>query len=145
MIVAALGDVVGRRLPLAAGSLMLAGVMLFLSHTHEVAGFRFGAIAVLFLMVFIVPYYTAIMGLLDRSGRMASFSMGIQFAGLAIGPLLAAPFVTGGFGPILTVAAALCVPATALMLIAERAIGANTVATDPQDGVIDLAVTRSAG
>ena len=138
VIVAVLGDGIGRRLPLVAGSLALAGVMIFLSRTDGVAGYRFGAVAVLFLMVFIVPYYTAIMGLLDRSGRMASLSMGIQFAGLAIGPALAAPFVTGGFGPILTIAAALCVPATVLMVIAERGIkmrgshGAGAAPVDEQ-------------
>ena len=126
VLVAFLGDRVGRRVPLAVGSLALAGVMLFLSRSEGVAAYRFGAVAVLFLMVFIVPYYTAVMGLLDRSGRMASLSMGIQFAGLAIGPLLAAPFIASGFGPILTAAAALCLPATALMLFAERAIGVGT-------------------
>ncbi len=94
LFVSWLGTRFGRRIPLVIGSCGLIAVMFAL--TLRQAGL-FGILcsAFVFWWVFTVPYYMGLMAEADRTGRAVSFSMAMQFGGLALGPLLATLSVKG--------------------------------------------------
>jgi hypothetical protein len=105
--------------------------MLGLTQAHSVSAFLVGASAFMFLMVFVVPYFTGIMATLDAGGTMASLSMGKQFCGFAFGPLLAVPLLRHGYWLSLCVSALLCLPAVVLMLFAEQTAQSRAQAVTP--------------
>ena len=116
-----LGQRFGRRLPIVAGTLALAGAMAGFMHASNAAGFILAASAFMFFWVAVLPYYSGVMALLDPAGRLASLCMAMQLAGLTVGPILAAALLPMGAKAPLWLGMGCTVPALALMLYAERA------------------------
>ena len=88
LFVSWLGTRFGRRIPLIIGSCGLIAVMFTLT-LRQANLFGILCSAFVFWWVFTVPYYMGLMAEADRTGRVVSFSMAMQFGGLALGPLLA--------------------------------------------------------
>jgi predicted MFS family arabinose efflux permease len=88
LFVSWLGTRFGRRIPLVIGSCGLIAVMFTLT-LRQASLFGILCSAFVFWWVFTVPYYMGLMAEADRTGRVVSFSMAMQFGGLALGPLLA--------------------------------------------------------
>lgn len=123
LVVALCGTALGRRVPVIGGTVLLAVSMLMVATATTRTGFTVAVSAFMFAYIYIVPYYTGIMASLDNSGRMASFSMAMQFLGMALGPLASTVVIQHGLQLVFRLAAGACVPALGLMLVAERAVG----------------------
>jgi MFS transporter, DHA1 family, inner membrane transport protein len=113
------GTKFGRRIPVICGTLILALSMVFVANSASRTGFTVAVSTFMFSYIYIVPYYTGIMARLDRHGRMASFSMAMQFLGLALGPLASTLVIRHGLAIIFWTAAVLCIPSLVLILVAE--------------------------
>ena len=121
LIVSALGTNVGRSGPILIGTTFLMLGMLGLKFANGPVVFAFVVGSYLFFWVFIVPYYTGVMSALDPGGRMASFSMAMQFIGLTLGPLIVSPMLRGhSLSSAIWMGVAICPPAITMMLVAER-------------------------
>jgi DHA1 family inner membrane transport protein len=119
LLAALCGARFGRRVPVIAGTLMLALSMILVAGAGSRTSFTVAVSAFMFAYIFIVPYYTGIMARLDRHGRMAAISMALQFLGMALGPLASTLLIGHGLRLIFWVAAGLCIPSLGLILAAE--------------------------
>jgi len=119
LLAALCGARFGRRVPVIGGTLMLALSMILVAGAGSRTSFTVAVSAFMFAYIFIVPYYTGIMARLDRHGRMAAFSMAMQFLGMALGPLASTLIIGHGLRLIFWVAAGLCIPSLGLILAAE--------------------------
>ena len=91
LLVSAAGNRFGRRLPISVGTLGLcAAVLLFIVFDRGQTNFAIAAFTFLFCWVLALPYYSGVVAALDPSGRLSVLWMAMQFAGLAIGPIIAA-------------------------------------------------------
>ena len=87
---AILARAVGERVPplgpVVGVAVLLAAVALLLRRPPAFALFEAGVILLAALTIFVVPYFFAQLGALDRSGRYAACGPAMMLTGIAIGP-----------------------------------------------------------
>src|SRR5207253_3106985 len=92
-----LGERVGPLVPVLGVDLVLACLGPFLTSSPDVAIYVTGIVTLAICTIFVVPYYFAELGALDRSGRYASFGPAMMLTGIAGGPS-AAVFLRDSLG-----------------------------------------------
>ena len=90
LIAASVGLRFGRRVSLWFGSSGLLMTMLGLEWPVAPAYFPALVVAFVFFWMSSLPYYLGLLAASDSSGRLAAFSMVVQFIGQTIGPAVAA-------------------------------------------------------
>ncbi|BBD98087.1 MFS transporter [Sphingobium amiense] len=90
VLVSAMGDRAGRRLPISAGAAGLCIAVLIFMLDGGRASFTAAAFVYMFCWILILPYCAGLVATLDPSGRLSVLWVTMQFAGLAIGPIIAA-------------------------------------------------------
>lgn len=90
LLVSAIGDKAGRRLPISAGAAGLCIAVLTFVVDDGRASFAAAAFIFMFCWVLILPYCAGLVAALDPSGRLSVLWVTMQFAGLATGPVIAA-------------------------------------------------------
>lgn len=120
LLVSGIGDKAGRRLPISAGAAGLCVAVLILVFGSGRTGFAAAAFIFMFCWILILPYCAGLVAVIDPSGRLSVLWVTMQFAGLAIGPIIAAGLLLSAaelpfYGSILCFGIA-----AALTLYAER-------------------------
>lgn len=90
LLVSAIGDRAGRRLPISAGAAGLCIAVSTFVFDDGRASFVAAALIFMFCWVLILPYCAGLVAALDPSGRLSVLWVTMQFAGLATGPVIAA-------------------------------------------------------
>lgn len=123
---AALGDRIGRLIPLAIGLSGVALSLLTLAITDSGALFSVAPLTLLFAWNFSLPYLMGVLAALDKTGRAVAFNMTLQYFGFSVGPMLAAALI-GAVGikaalwaGVITTLAALSFYAAGLRLAAQK-------------------------
>jgi MFS transporter, DHA1 family, inner membrane transport protein len=93
LFVSWLGARIGRLIPLSIGVVGINVAMAALLTGFGLATFTFAAVSFMLWWVFNTPYFLGVMAALDRSGRLAAFSLAMQTGGIAGGQALAATIV----------------------------------------------------
>jgi MFS transporter, DHA1 family, inner membrane transport protein len=113
-----IGPRVARHWALLLGTGALALALARLAAGPAAGSFLLVTLWLMVSYVFALPFYLGTVAALDRSGRVAAFSMALQFAGLAIGPALAASLPE--LRQVFVVGLAMCLSAGALSFGASR-------------------------
>ncbi|WP_176598416.1 MULTISPECIES: MFS transporter [Sphingobium] len=90
LLVSAVGDRAGRRLPISAGAAGLSIAVLIFVFDSGRTSFAAAAFVFMFCWVLILPYCAGLVATIDPSGRLSVLWVTMQFAGLATGPIIAA-------------------------------------------------------
>jgi predicted MFS family arabinose efflux permease len=115
-----LGVRLGRTIPVIVGTLGLSAAMISLLSTGG-SIFVFAAVSFVTWWVFNATYYLGLLSALDRSGRLATLTLGLQFLGLTVGQFLSAILLQGGsYRQLITVGASLSLGALLMMMLAMR-------------------------
>jgi predicted MFS family arabinose efflux permease len=123
LITSWLGVRLGRKTPVIVGTLGLSTAVISLLSTGGPI-FAFAAISFMAWWIFNGTYYLGVLSALDRSGRLATLTFGIQFLGLTVGQFLSAILLQGGsYRELITVGASLSLAALLLMVMAMRSRG----------------------
>ncbi len=96
LLVAVIANSYGRSLPLVVGILGGAFCLYFLIGTFEFVVFTVAVIIYNFFWNLTHPFLLAAMASFDKRGRVVVYAVAMQMLGLAIGPALAASFITEG-------------------------------------------------
>jgi len=123
-IVAGLGaSWIGGRLSrptiLALSTLLLAAAMIGFPLLRTSGAFPFLTDAMMGCYVLAAPFYLGVVARLDPTGKLAAAFIAVQYAGFAIGPALAAPFLNSGVYGVFWVGTGLCGIALPLILLAD--------------------------
>lgn len=114
------GNLWGRKLPLLLGAAGLGIASLTFVLQRDQASFAAAAFIFMFSWILILPYCAGVVATLDPSGRLSVLWITVQFAGLAVGPIIAAGLVLSSSNLPFYVAFACFCLATALMTYAEH-------------------------
>jgi predicted MFS family arabinose efflux permease len=95
LIAAALGNRLGRVFPLASSLLLALIALCILMGRQAIVLYGAAVAAINFAFNYTTPYQLACLAAVDRSGRSLMISAIVSTLGLALGPFLAAQFLTG--------------------------------------------------
>lgn len=96
LLAAVIANSYGRSLPLIVGILGGALCLYFLMGTFEFVVFAVAVIIYNFFWNLTHPFLLAAMASFDKRGRVVVYAVAMQMIGLALGPALAASFITEG-------------------------------------------------
>ena len=106
----------GRTLPLIAGIALFIAGSLFLLQAN-VPGYVIGACLTQFCYIFVIPYFLLMCVELDPTGRFFVLTTAFKLGGMAMGPAIAAYFITdGNLAPVSWVAA-VCLVVSLVMIV----------------------------
>ena len=104
---------------LALSTLLLAAAMAGFTFLRGHVAFPLLTDAMMGGYVFAAPFYLGVVARLDPTGKLAAAFIAVQFAGLALGPALAAPFLSSEIYSVFWMGAGLCAVALPLVLFAS--------------------------
>jgi len=90
-----LSDRIGRKIPLAAGLVVLAAMYFFVLTAQTVFVYAAAQIIALFFYGFSIPYLFGISSELDSSGQIMATASGMQMLGVAVAPWIAGILIAG--------------------------------------------------